>query len=132
MIFAAVATAFVGASMGHDRRLPLAGGHGQQPAGRRESSVTLWQHRRRFAAALEPSGSPPVLSSRPEAELDKRKLSTKGREAAAPPKPRTLASGDAVGDKLRAMFQMVEAAPVPNEINRLVEELEKKRRQREP
>jgi len=54
------------------------------------------------------------------------------RVASPPPTGRLLASGDAVGEKLRAMFQAVESAPVPPELERLVQELEKKRRRRTP
>ncbi|MBX7247875.1 MAG: hypothetical protein K1X35_02370 [Caulobacteraceae bacterium] len=39
---------------------------------------------------------------------------------------------DPVGSRLRAMFQAVESAPVPEDITRLVTALEKKRRGRTP
>ena len=56
---------------------------------------------------------------------------TKTSPEASPPKPdapEQPAAGDALGGRLREMFQAVEAAPVPDEITRLVETLEKKHR----
>lgn len=51
---------------------------------------------------------------------------------ASPPPQRVLASGDAVGAKLRTMFETLQAAPVPLELTRLIQELEKRRRGRSP
>ncbi len=64
--------------------------------------------------------------------MDPRRQGRKSRVASPPPTGRLLASGDAVGEKLRAMFEAVEAAPVPLDIHRLIFELEKKSRARAP
>ena len=64
--------------------------------------------------------------------MQSRRQGRKARAASEAPAGRLLASGDAVGEKLRAMFEAVEAAPVPMDIHRLVFELEKKRRGRSP
>jgi hypothetical protein len=61
--------------------------------------------------------------------MDRRK-SRSEPEAKAPGPETQPAPARNVGEKLRAMFQAVEAAPVPDEITRLVEELEHKRRGR--
>ena len=64
--------------------------------------------------------------------MEQRRHRRRARVASPPPGSRLIASGDAVGEKLRAMFQAVEAAPVPFDIQRLVQNLEKKRRGRAP
>jgi hypothetical protein len=64
--------------------------------------------------------------------MDKRKDKARAADPAAPP-PGDADGADAdVGSRLRAMFEAVEAAPVPDEITRLVDELEKKRTRRRP
>ncbi len=54
----------------------------------------------------------------------KTETDTPGAPAPQPAEP----ARDALGERLRGMFQAVESAPVPEEITRLVEALEKKRR----
>jgi hypothetical protein len=61
--------------------------------------------------------------------MDKRKPRTRTTGPAPPP---AEADDADVGSRLRAMFQAVEAAPVPEEITRLVGELEKTRTRRRP
>lgn len=58
-----------------------------------------------------------------------RRRAKAARDATA---PALLKADDPVGTRLRAMFESVEASPVPDEIKQLVQELEQRRRRRSP
>lgn len=66
--------------------------------------------------------------------MDRRKDKSNHADDAAPPPASEDSTADDrdVGAKLRAMFKAVEQAPVPDEITRLVNELERQRTNREP
>ena len=59
--------------------------------------------------------------------MDKRRAARTEKPRASGPQP-VGRNGDELGSRLRELFDSVEQAPVPDEISRLVVELERKRR----
>jgi hypothetical protein len=60
--------------------------------------------------------------------MSRKKVEDEG----APPAAGEPAAVDSLGEQLRGLFRAVETAPVPDEIQRLVADLEAKRGKRSP